>query len=191
LRRSVEAAGSSWVEGMVEYFEYRELPGQAFFACQRLRARLSVDACRSNWMRGHVERHEDRVSCKGCPIGAAHAAGAGVELTSTSPYRGMRICARCHRYAARLIGGYACVSCRKREYEAIKGRNAKGTRPVKIAGRLARRRLRFLAADQVQELDVERSIDTAELVMAVLRDCLHQVGFVYTPFPCDGRRDDA
>src|SRR5690606_26241625 len=107
-----------------------------------------------------------------------HAAGAGIELTSVSRYRGMRICARCHRYASRLIGGYACVSCRNREYEAIRGRNAKGTRPVKIAGRLARRRLRFLAADQVQELDVERSIDTEELVMAVLRDCPHHVRFL-------------
>jgi len=65
--------------------------------------------------------------CVGCAIGAAHAG-------DTAPQKKERVvgsltCARCHQQAARLVCGGICVSCKNREWEVAKGKNAKGLPP--------------------------------------------------------------
>lgn len=42
------------------------------------------------------------------------------------------ICVRCHQPSVRrLIYGNLCISCANRQFEYIRGRNAKGTVPIK------------------------------------------------------------
>lgn len=146
---------------------YVELvPGMQHFSCERMRATLSVHACADNWRRGR-EGNLSRLPCKGCEIGAVHAGEAGA---SQSPLLGTRICARCHRGAARLIRGHLCVSCYNREREVRLGRNAKGTPPVKWHA-LARRSISYRRSDgTVAEHTLDRAADMEELIVATLRD---------------------
>lgn len=156
----------------VVYFERVEMPGVQHFRCDRLRATLSTAACAGMWRRANGGT-EDRESCLRCPMGAVHA---GEPLANLSPLRLGTICARCHNPARRLIGKMVCVSCKNREYEVLRGRNAKGTRPVKIGG-LCRRRIRYTIGNELHSLVVPYSLDTEELVVAALRDSPNRVCF--------------
>lgn len=69
-----------------------------------------------------------------------------------------------------------CVSCKNREYEFLKGRNAKGTAPVKLRS-LCRRRIRYMAGTEPRSLVVQHSLDTDELIVAALRDSPNRVRF--------------
>ena len=115
---------------MVEYFTLEHVPGRTFFNCERMRAKLSTDSCAAMWRKADAATDGTNNSCKLCPLGAVHA---GEVAASMSPLKGALICARCHRQASRLIGKHLCVSCKNREYELLKGRNAKGTAPVKTS----------------------------------------------------------
>lgn len=157
---------------LVEYFERAEMPGVQHFRCERMRATLSTGACAGMWRRANGGG-EDRDACLRCALGAVHA---GEVQASLSPLRLSPICARCHNPARRLIGKMVCVSCKNREYEWIRGRNAKGTRPTKL-GALCRRRIRYLAGDEPRSLVVSLSLDTDELMVAALRDSPNRVRF--------------
>lgn len=156
----------------VVYFERAEMPGVQHFRCERLRASLATGSCAGMWRRAN-DGTEDRESCLRCPIGAVHA---GQPLANLSPLRLGPICARCHNPARRLIGKMHCVSCKNREYEFLRGRNAKGTRPVKIGG-LCRRRIRYTVGTELHNLVAQYSLDTEELVVAALRDSPNRVSF--------------
>lgn len=156
----------------VEYFERPEMPGVQHFRCDRMRATLSTSSCADMWRRAN-NGSEDRDACLRCPLGAQHAGEANASM---SPLRLAPICARCHRSAQRLIGGMVCVSCKNREYEFLRGRNAKGTAPVKLRG-LCRRRIRFMAGAEPRSLVVQHSLDTEELIVAALRDNPNRVRF--------------
>lgn len=162
---------------MVSYFPLEQAPGRLFFRCEAQRATLSTEACAGMWREGNHGGIEKRATCRRCPMGAEHA---GEALASLSPLRGTLTCARCHRPALRLIQGHVCVSCKNREYEVVKGANAKGTRPIKL-GPLEPRRLVFIAGKALTALAMPRTIDRAELIVAALRDSSDRVRFAFRP----------
>lgn len=164
---------------MVEYFTYDYVPGKVFFRCERQRATLSTEACVGSWRRADELSDGSHHSCRLCPIGAVHA---GEVAASMSPLKGTLTCARCHRTASRLIHGMVCVSCQNRAYEFLKGRNAKGTAPVKLCA-LDVRRIRYRHGGELATLRVRHSVDTDELVVAVLRDSKQEVVFAFNSAP--------
>jgi hypothetical protein len=149
------------------YFEIADAPGLKLFRCAKLSATLSTTACGTNFKRAqHLS--PDRVAsahlCRDCPLGAHHA---GVPFVRRSALFGLDICPRCRRHSERIIHGTRCVSCFNREREWILGRNAKNTRPTMAD--LLPRRIRIVLNSEVTELRAERSRDTAEMVLGVLR----------------------
>jgi hypothetical protein len=111
------------------------------FTCERLRSVLTKESCAANYTRSQAP-----ISCNGCPIGKAHAAGqsyrseseyAKVDATMGLP------CIRCerdahtaNRYIARfrLVKQHTlCINCFNREREVVRGYNAKGAVPVRWA----------------------------------------------------------
>ena len=160
---------------MVEYVEFAELPGVKHFHCSRYNATLSTESCAGNWREGNHLLSEKRMRCRVCPIGAVHA---GETAASMSPLKGSLICGRCHIGATRLIGKHLCISCYNRQREYLIGRNAKGSRPVKLAP-LEPRRIRYMAGSTVKTLYMPLSVDTEELVVAALRDSRERVTFAW------------
>lgn len=158
---------------MPDYFTLDHVPGKTFFQCDRMRARLSTDACASMWRKADAANDGTHSACRLCPLGAVHA---GEVAASMSPLKGALICARCHRTATRLIGKHLCVSCKNREYELLKGRNAKGTAPVKTS-RLDARVVRYSAGGDMRSLRLPLSADMDELIVATLRDNRTKVEF--------------
>lgn len=157
----------------MEYTTNPLTPDRLYFRCDRMRATLSTDACSGMWRKANRDGDTAHEACMRCPIGAGHA---GQLQASMSPLRGTQVCARCHRPASRLVGGMHCVSCKNREYEFTKGRNAKGTAPVKLRC-LSKRRIRFVAGSTASSLALPRTLDADELLVAVLRDCGDRVRF--------------
>lgn len=157
----------------VEYFESDLLPGKPMFRCERMAASLQVSACAGMWREANAGgQAPDRLfRCMQCPIGAQHA---GVADANMSPLRGTGICSRCHRTDLRLIGGNICVSCQNRQYEFIKGSNAKGKAPVKCMP-LGRRTVQFVCEGQVRTLSRQHTGSTDELVVELLRDASKRV----------------
>lgn len=158
---------------MVEYFTLAELPDKPMFRCERLKATLQVSACSARWTEANARGASERLDlCKNCQLGAKHAGAGEISL---SPLRGMSICARCHQGTTRLIRRHLCVSCANREYEYRKGRNAKGSAPVKHPP-LLKFEVRYQAGDQLQRM-ARDAVNIDELVVAVLRDTGKQVTF--------------
>lgn len=164
---------------MVEYFTYDYVPGKTFFRCERQRATLSTEACKAMWREADDVSDHSHHACRLCPIGAVHA---GEVAASMSPLKGTLTCARCHRMAGRLIHGMVCVSCYNRGAEWIKGRNAKGTAPVKLKS-LDARRIRYRHGDELVTLRGRYTLDADELLVAVLRDSKQTVAFSWNPTP--------
>jgi hypothetical protein len=149
------------------YFELGELPGRQHFYCDRLRATLSTDACGHRWKIASEATVDTRwLTCKNCHIGACHA---GELHANFSTIKGRRICARCHVLATRLIHKHLCVSCYNRQREQLVGKNAKGTKPVKLA-LLRRRTIAYMAGGKLKAKTIDLSLDTAEVIIAILRD---------------------
>lgn len=162
---------------MVEYFSVQAMPGHAFFKCDALRASLTTNSCAKNWGQANHEGSEARMTCRRCPIGAFHAGEVDANM---SPLKGTLTCGRCHRGSERLIGGHVCVSCKNREYEVLRGYNAKGSKPVNLPP-LVPRRQRYLEADEVKVATRARTIDGEEMLIAILRDAAKRVRFAFTP----------
>lgn len=162
---------------MVDYFTIPELPDRQMFRCERLAATIAVEACSNMWKQANDKGAPERLDlCRNCQLGAKHA---GVGEISLSPLRGASICARCHRGTTRLIKGHLCVSCQNREYEYLKGCNAKGKPPQKHPP-LYPVSMRVLAGKRLQTIRLPHAVGTLELVVAALRDCSKQVSFSFT-----------
>lgn len=161
---------------MAEYFEIVELPGVKHFTCDRYKATLSTEACAGMWRAGNHEGSEARFRCKVCPLGALHA---GETAASMSPLKGMTICGRCHTGVARLIGKHLCISCYNRQREYLIGKNAKGTKPVKLAP-LEARRIRYMSGKAPKTLYMPLTVDTEELIISALRDSKDTVRFGFS-----------
>lgn len=101
-------------------------PGGRYFICTRLRSTLSTVSCAARWTAAPACNGS---TCSGCPIGQQHAR----EQPGSTPRQArehQRSCLRCGRSDLRVIQNAAiCVSCKNREYEWRKGRNAKGVPP--------------------------------------------------------------
>src|SRR6266481_2000895 len=114
----------------ISYSEIPGAPGQ-FFTCAAYRAKLSTSACARRWRQAQTARGyaADQIEkCRGCPIGAQHA---GEKTVRYSMLFDSPICPRWGRGSTRrLVGGHRCISCFNREREYIRGKNAKGSKPV-------------------------------------------------------------
>jgi hypothetical protein len=157
------------------YFTIPETPGVEYFGCEKLRAKFPVAACAEMWRKanhGTPDERELRSACKNCPIGATHS---GEPTTSISPLRNARICGRCQRPSRRLISKHLCVSCQNRQYEWLKGSNAKGCSPSRMRP-LAARSFHFAHDGVRRETYLPLSVDPDELIIAALRDSAGRVG---------------
>lgn len=170
---------------MVDYWEEKDLPGERFFRCDKMRATLTVNACAKNWRMADKSPDGTPMSCRLCAIGAGHA---GELDASVSRLKGSQICSRCHRTSLRIIAGNLCVSCYNRSAEKRRGYNAKGNPPVKLAA-LEQRRMRYMAGVEIKTVIVRETTGMDELIVAVLRDNRQQVSFAWdSTAPVDVRR---
>lgn len=94
------------------------------FDCRPLRATLTTAACATQW-----KNAKEGSACAACEVGKTHSKALQPTAKRTAPGARPGTCLRCGRTDQRLIGGCVCVSCRNREYEWRKGRNAKGKPP--------------------------------------------------------------
>lgn len=172
LQNGAQTAGRA---AGVAYRTIPEMPGATFFDCSRLHAGLTTQACTHMWRAANQARSERHTACRSCFVGATHA---GVSNASRSPISGALVCSRCARGATRLIQKRLCISCYNRERELIKGVNARGMVPTKLAP-LAPRQIFFMANGRAQLLRSEHTTHAAELIVAVLRDAVHTVAFAW------------
>ena len=159
----------------VSYRQIPEIPGATFFDCTRLHAGLKTTACAEMWRAANEGRSERYTACRSCFVGATHA---GVSNASRSPIRGALVCQRCSRGATRLIRKAWCVSCANRQYEIIKGRNARGVAPTRLAP-LAPRQVFYMANGRTVLKRMEHTTHFGELIVAVMRDSVHAVAFAW------------
>ena len=166
----------------VTYSTIDGAPGR-FFRCQPYRATLSTTACADRWRTAQratgitAARFE---KCQRCPIGAAHAGEGAVHYSSLF---GRPICCRCGKGSTRrlILRGTLCISCVNRQYEFVRGKNAKGN-PPKI--RLERRTLRYaIEGAGVETLTLEHSVDLAEVMITVLRKTRGRIAFAFNGGP--------
>jgi hypothetical protein len=72
-------------------------------------------------------------SCRGCPLGESHATGRPPDPFAAVRESLRMTCSRCNKKSEWIVRpatlGY-CLSCYNRNLEALKGKNAKGTRPA-------------------------------------------------------------
>ncbi|CAE6724957.1 hypothetical protein [Paraburkholderia nemoris] len=168
-------------ESVLEYFELDVLPGVKHFTCNRYKATLSVESCADKFKLSiSGDAFGRHAHCRLCPIGAAHS-GAGPDL-NLGTLKGGLTCSRCHRLNGRLIRKRMCISCQNREYEYIKQRNAKGTKPLRHPS-LHRLTIGYMAGGKVRTHAVERAIDMTELIVDVLRDSEHSPSFAWLADP--------
>lgn len=113
----------------MDYFKIEGAPGE-YFRCEAYRASMSVPGCAKMYQSEKSNRDGRHAHCYGCKIGAEHA-GEKVAAMATPVYQS-KICPRCHAGATRIVKGL-CISCLNRQYEVEKGRNSKGSKPVKAA----------------------------------------------------------
>lgn len=160
---------------MTEYFASELMPGVSMFRCTRLSASLQVKSCAQMWTEANAAggAAERLFRCQLCPVGAGHA---GAVDPTYHRLRGTAICSRCHRAELRLIGGNVCVGCKNREYEWVRGRNAKGKFPA-LHPALARRALTVSIGGAVKRVARDLTASTTELVVELLRDSGQRVVF--------------
>jgi hypothetical protein len=118
----------------VEYREVDGLPHPLFF-CPRYHATLSTAACAKRYctaIKTSAGQVDGQISqCRTCPIGRRHAGDTGFRVSVlSSDLSG--ICCRCSRGSIKLINQVLCPLCSNRNYELLRGRNAKGTRPTQL-----------------------------------------------------------
>jgi hypothetical protein len=163
---------------MIEYFEMPELPGRKYFRCAPFSASMAVESCAERFKAASAPDADTRLlSCRRCLVGAAHA---GKVDPNPSPLCRATVCARCHRFATRLIGKHLCISCYNRQREQLVGVNRKGSQPKKLPS-LRRRTVAYQTAGQVKTKTVDLSLDTDELIVTVLRDEDRRMRFGWAP----------
>jgi hypothetical protein len=161
----------------VAYINYPGLTGTKLFRCEPYRATLTTIACSKRWRESQTTRGQDSSQvekCRGCPLGAIHS---GEQPVFYSALFDMAICPRCRRGATRIIGNTRCISCYNREREWVSGKNAKGTKPVRLKP-LNRRRVRYATPGHViSDYEADLCVDTLELMVSVLRAARGRVSF--------------
>jgi hypothetical protein len=130
------------------------------------------------WRAANEHNSEVRRQCRGCSLGADHAGEPDANLCDI---HGVKICARCREEATRLIWGNLCVSCQNRQYEFIRGSNARGKPLIKLAP-LAPRQVMFREGATVRYYRSALSASMDELVVSTLRDAAKRVAFGFMGF---------
>lgn len=192
---------------------YHERPdcGGRYFRCEPYAATISVSQCSANWNTARTSGGERNLSCRGCPLGPVHA--GKVDEPVSSLYQA-KVCPRCRAEGRRIVkaggikrirsasrpghrGGWdrtsvvtpqtveVCVSCANRQYEFLKGRNAKGAKPVKIT-ELPPRSIAYHDGQAVRVHRRSLALDTIEVVVDVLRSCQRTVAFGFRSAPMIG-----
>jgi hypothetical protein len=146
--------------------------------CPPMRSRMTKAGCVRMWSSTREQPpapHEARSACIGCALGPQRAgidvAAAQAQARAAAVAEAMRhVCPRCERPTTRLIRGRTCVSCYNRTGEAIRGRNAKGTPPVRILERIRTESLAICApAGEVRVVVVEHVTSRTEAAAIVAR----------------------
>lgn len=140
------------------------------FVCDRHQSlRLTPGACASSWKFAKTLPADSSLSatkCKGCHVGARNA-GERVE-ESLEVDQLDKLCARCGRGAKKMVYGKICVSCANRQYEFIKGKNARGNRPTGIPYLVSRAARLMLTAPR--QLELEYVACGAEAWLSMMRE---------------------
>jgi len=147
----------------ITYFSIEGAPGR-YFVCAPYRSTMSTASCAAMYAAekgSHAGRH---LSCNGCPIGAHHA---GEKPVAAPGLFGSLICPRCHRGSNRLVRGL-CVSCLNRQYEIVRGVNAKGKAPTRLAP-LAPMSIAAMEDGGPVVVDTELSANRLEVILRALR----------------------
>jgi hypothetical protein len=173
----------------MDYFAYPGVPGR-YFHCAAHKANLSDTRCAAMYGEAKTLKIGSCMpleKCIGCPVGALHSG-------DTAPQKVVRAigsltCARCHQPAPRLVCGGICVSCKNRELEIAKGRNAKGVPPRPIDrfwddeatdGKTLvthHVELTVAVAGRVRNIAFDHVADTLEAVLRSLRNVRDEVVF--------------
>jgi hypothetical protein len=142
IRRSTILPAFSQSLAEVHFHPHADFASLQVFTCERLNSILTKESCKANYTRQNAP-----LSCKGCPIGSAHADGLNYRNetnrhTNAEAARGLS-CIRCERnaltatkYIARfrlVSNATVCINCFNRAREVAKGANAKGAKPVRWA----------------------------------------------------------
>lgn len=140
------------------------------FTCQRRSMRLTTRGCSDLW-KSTIARppqpFEGRHLCVLCPVGAANSGVVIAPMAQTAEDLRM-LCPRCVRPAARLINDAFCVSCFNRHREALRGRNAKGTRPA-LADQLHTECFTVIHGVSRRSVEMPMVTGLSEAMIAVLR----------------------
>jgi hypothetical protein len=137
---------------------------------------LSTSSCAKLWEAAQRQRPkpwESSAACRTCPVGAQHA-GRPLPVPAAEQLR--LICPRCRRQAARLINGRLCVSCMNREYEALKGRNAKGGRP-RLCDVLHVEHIAVVEGAEVRQVRHENVVSPVEVLLVMARSTKTPLAF--------------
>lgn len=149
-----------------------------FFRCDTLLATISIEQCSSMWRQANERNSELRRQCRGCVLGSTHAGEPDANLCDIHE---VKICSRCRREAPRLIWGNLCVSCQNRQYEFVRGKNARGKPLIKLPP-LEPRTVNFRAGSAVRLHRAPLSSSVDELVVGTLRDAAKKVAFGFIGF---------
>lgn len=147
---------------------YRVLvPGQQHFDCIPLRAALSTADCAKRW-----EVAPKGTSCAGCALGRVHHADHAPPVDSSATLQACpdNACFRCGRTDLRIIRLHGlCVSCANRRSEALRGRNGRGTAPVKFKLPAFELEALFVLPNGKTERRVGVGADVSEALWRLLR----------------------
>lgn len=151
------------------------------FTCPRHAGNLTLTkhGCASMWTRARGSKCEPGDTlylCRGCETGAVNA-GHPEAVQERKPDGIDRVCVRCHRPARRLIHGLRCVSCYNRILEVRKGRNAKGTRPVRLPS-LFSARFAVLDGGTARTVVIDEVTSILEAELMVVRRSSQRVVFL-------------
>jgi hypothetical protein len=130
------------------------------------------------WRDANRDNSELRRRCRGCAIGAHHAGEPDANL---SDIHNVKVCSRCRHEVRRLIFGNLCVSCRNREYEFVRGYNARGTPLTKLTA-LEPRQVRYFEGGTIHTRRSPLSSSIDELLVGTLRDAAKRVMFGFVGY---------
>lgn len=149
--------------------EYRVLvPGQQHFDCTPLHAALSTADCAKRW-----QVAPKGTACAGCALGQAHHADHNTAATSATLHQACpdNACLRCGRTDLRIIRLHGlCVSCANRRLELLRGRNGRGTAPVKFKLPKFELEALFVLPSGKTERRLGLGVDVSESLWRLLRE---------------------
>ena len=160
------------------------------FRCDKRSANLTAKSCAGFFEAAARKRPEPwspLYHCRGCPVGAAHAAGSATPADDAAAKAAAErqrvidewrnVCPRCMRLSARLIKGNLCVSCYNRAREVRVGKNRKGSMPVLLPSKLVTVTLRVIDSAGSRNETFENVTGSVEAMVAVARSASGPVGF--------------